>query len=150
MKTNIDKISVDLDLLNENDPRLVVVAKNIGQSLLGRYQQYPKSAQTFASDESLVAIVKSEPLATPDLIEVTHARRAGHTFLISIESRHYDGDLAANVETFALIQVELGKLPPGAYEVMVIETKLYFLNLGTPEKATNPTAKSFQLSFDVH
>jgi len=147
METEIQRLPLE-KLLGHGLPLLVVV-KDIGQTPADRYIKYANAREILPSANPLVAIVRSPLLSTPDEIGVIRASHNGQIFSIELEIRHYEGDLAANDETIALVQVELGRLVPGNYQVIVTEATLRFLNLKHPEDAMNPTTKSYQLRFKV-
>ena len=147
MKTEIERVPEEE--LPGHDSSLVVVAKSVGQTPADRYIKHANAGEILPSADSLVSIVRSTLLSTPDEIRVTSVSCDGPTFLIELEMRRYEGDLAANDPTIALVQVELGRLARGDYQVVVTETTLYFMDLKHPENATNPTTKSYQLRFKV-
>jgi hypothetical protein len=145
----IDCTRLPVRELPEDGPSLVIVAKNAGETLTARYIQGVDIREPLPSEEPLVVIFRSTPLSTPDIIQVIETSRNECIFLISIETRRYEGELAANVETIALIQVKLGCLGPGDYEVAVNETTLYFFELKHPENATKLTTALHRLRFEV-
>lgn len=147
VNTEIERLPVE-DLLGYGSS-LVVVARGVGQTPADRYIKHANAGEILPSAESLVAILRSTLLSTPDEIRITKVSCDGPIFLIELEIRRYEGDLAANVPTIALVQVELGRLAPRDYQVVVTETTLYFMDLKHPENAANPTTKSYQLRFKV-
>lgn len=147
MKSYISKLAVEE--LPEDTPSLVVVALDAGATPKERYLRYTNAKQPLPSGKPIAAIVRSVPLSTPDEIRVTETSQDGQTFRIALETRCYQGQLFANVVMTALVQVELGSLASGDYDVMVAETTLHFQELQHPENATNPTTKSHHLRFSV-
>lgn len=148
METEITKFP--MEKLPESGPSLLVVPKNVGETSADRYIQHTNMGETLPSGEPLVAIVRIALLSTPDEIKVIRASRDGSTFLIELEKRCYEGQLAGNDPKIALVQVDLGSLVPGRYEVVVAETTLGFFDLKHPENAANPTVASQHLRFEVH
>jgi hypothetical protein len=97
----------------------------------------------------LVALIRSEPLSTPDQFQVADALRMDRTFRVALERRRFVGALFANVVTVALVEVELGSLNEGLYHMVVVETALEFEDVQHPEKAANPTTSEQTLKFEV-
>ena len=147
METEITKFP--MEKLLESGPSLLVVPKSVGETPVDRYIQTPNVGETLPSGESLVAIIRIALLSTPDEIKVTGASRDGSTFWIELEKRCYEGQLAGNDPMMALVQVDLGRLARGHYEVVVAETTLGFLDLKHPENAANPTVALQRLRFEV-
>lgn len=145
MKTEIQRLQRE-ELLGDGPP-LVVVAKSAGKTLVERYMQHANAGKILPSGELLVIIIRSPLLSTPDKIRVARASCDGRVFQIELAIRNYEGDLLANDSTVVLIQLELGRLTPGDYQVVFTETTLYFMDLKHPENAVNPTTKLHQFRF---
>jgi hypothetical protein len=69
---------------------------------------------------------------------------------VDLEIRRFEGDLAANDPWIALVSVELGRLKPGAYEVVLRSTVLRFQDLRHPEAATDPTVSEQRFRFECN
>jgi hypothetical protein len=145
MHTEIARVAVR-DTLTHG-PRLVVVPADAGATPEARYLQHRAVGDRLPAGNALVAIVRSDPLSTPDQIQVTHADRQADSFVIGLEIRTYDGALLANVVTVGLAQVELGSLPPGSYAIRVDETRMQFQQMEHPEQATVSTIQTYQIQF---
>jgi hypothetical protein len=136
MNTNVVKLAITA--LPTQGPSLVVTILDVSKTITARYVQATSAAGPFPEGQPLVAIIRIEPLATPDRLQVAHTERDGSTFKISLQRRRFTGTLLANVVTVALIEVELGPLARGTYRVTVSETVLEFRDLHHPESAGNP------------
>ena len=148
MKTEIQRLQRE-ELLGDSFP-MVVVAKGAGKTPVERYIQHANAEEILPSGEFFVVIIRSPLLSTPDEIRVARASCDGPVFRIELEIHSYEGAMLANDSAVVLVQIELGRLAPGDYQVVVNETTLHFLDLKHPENATNPTTKSYQLRFKVH
>jgi hypothetical protein len=138
-----------IEELPEHGTSLLVVPKNAGETALARYAQYDNAVQTLRSGEPLVAIVRSAPLSSPDEVKVIETSQDGEKFRIRMEIRRYSGHLFANEVSVALVEVELGALASGDYEIEVVETTLSFQDIEHPENATDPRTTSESLRFEV-
>ena len=145
MHTTIARVDPNPKLTN--GPRLVVVPADAGSSEEARYLHHEAASDPLPAGKTLVAIVRSGPLSTPDQIQVTSANQEGKTFRICLEVRTYTGALLANVVTIGLAQVELGSLPPGSYTIEVSETHMEFSEMEQPEQATPGDSEQYQLQF---
>jgi hypothetical protein len=129
-------------------PRMMITERHAGLTPLSAYRQHVAAPVQCRAGQPLVAIVRIGPLATPDQVAVIRSQRKGSEFRVAVEIRHYDGALFANDPWIALVQVELGPLMPGAYELWVEETTLRFADLGHPETATGPVTVEQRLRFE--
>lgn len=142
MHTEIARLPADV--LPAAGPRLLVVERASGSDPASRYQHAPHA---LPAATPLVALARSASLATPDQLRVLSASRAGTTFTIELELRSYQGPIAANDPWVALVQADLGSLPPGSYDLIVTQTTLSFHNIRRPDQASSPTATTDQLHF---
>ena len=127
--------------------QLVVVPKVIGKTAEERYKRHVTTGEPLPANQSLVALIRRHLSSSQDIIQVTKAQRRSETISIDLELRIYEGPIAANVETTALVQIELGRLKPGTYAVVVREIALYFQDLQRPDQSTNPTTTTYQIEF---
>lgn len=129
------------------DPVVAIATEASGATPLERYRAAGRGPWT--ARQRLVVLVRLDDVSSPDVVEVT-AERKGKRIAVTIEVRRYTGPLAANVVTTPLVEVELGRLAAGRYEVRVDETILEFDDLDRPDLATNPRAGlGSRMSFEV-
>jgi hypothetical protein len=147
MKSEIQRIPVGE--LPEANPPIVVVALAGGETMAERYGLHLQPTASVPAGEQLVAILCVGPLSTPDQIRLTEAVRNDAVFQFEVEVRRYTGMLFANIETMALVQVELGRLAPGDYEVWVTESTWQFEDIDRPDNILNPTTSTHHLHFEV-
>jgi hypothetical protein len=145
-------VRLPLNALPPDGPTLVVVASDAAESPAARYLLAAKEAGSgsLPAARPLVAIIRCDPLSAPDEIRAMESARDGQIFRVTLESRRFTGALLANVVTVAVIEVDLGSLKPGAYDLVVTETKLHFQDLQNPENAADSDTVSHQLHFEVH
>ncbi len=132
-------------------PRILVAPQEAGASPAERYQlgSQASSQGKFPAGTALVALYRPDVLATPDQIRAPRAAIEGKEITVDVELRRYRGELAANVETEALVEVELGRLASGKYRLTVNETTLGFDRMDHPEQAKNPTVQTHKFTFEV-
>ena len=94
---------------------LVVVPLEAGQTTAERYRR--PGDGPFESGEPLVAIVRTSTLSSADDVEVVEAERKGREIRVRIDVESYVGPLLGNVTQVGLVEVHLGALPLGEYEV---------------------------------
>ena len=116
------------------EPPVVIVPAGAGKTVLERYRARAKPV----SGAPLVVIVRLSDASSPDTFAVTDARRDGQKITIAIESRRFRGPLAANVVTTPLVEIALGELPPGTYEIELEEQVLDFTKHDAPQTAGKP------------
>jgi hypothetical protein len=132
----------------ESGPRLMVVPVGAGADTVELYRRFVNAPSTCRAGESLVAIVRSEVLNTPDQAAVRSSARRGNAFVIELELRRYDGPLAANDPWLALIRADLGALRQGRYRLVLRETVLRFMELHRPERASGGATREQRLGFE--
>ena len=109
-----------------------------------RFAQAPPRCR---AREDIAAIVSTGLLNSPDTLSATGGRAAERMFEIDLEICAFDGPLAANDPSIALLRMELGSLERGAYELVVRTTVSRFTDRQQPERGTNPTAREERLQF---
>ncbi len=112
---------------------VVVTDASSGRTPLERYRA---PIPVRRADRAVVAMVKLPLANDPDVITVTDARRVGRAIEISIEARRFDGILTANRTNIPLVEIELGLLPAGDFELHIVVRDLHFT--GSPSTAANP------------
>jgi hypothetical protein len=132
----------------EFGPRMMVVPAQPGTTTVDLYRQYIGAPESCQARQPMVAIVRTGVLNSPDQVTSSGSQRSGTTFTIALEIRRFDGPLAGNDPWVALIQVDLGSLDPGSYQLVVQETVLRFTDLHHPERATDPMRREQRMSFD--
>jgi hypothetical protein len=118
-----------------NGKAVVVVAREVSETITARYLHGARTSGPLPSGNALVAIIRSEELSSPDEIKVSGYKRDGEKFEIVLQQQKYTGALAANVVAEALIEIELGSLRKGTYEVAVTTIAFSFNDIRHPEKA---------------
>jgi hypothetical protein len=97
----------------------------------------------------LVLLWQGAALSSADTLEVTGASRRDRRIDLYIELRRFTGTVHANVITVPVVEVRLGVLKPGRYEVSVEETEFYFTDHDHPERGLDPVARRAGFSFLV-
>jgi len=97
----------------------------------------------------LVLLWRGNQLSSPDTIAVRGANWNGHGIDVQIELRRFDGTLHLNTVTVPVVEVDLGTLEPGPYEVSFHVTELWFSDLDHPENAAQPSTQHTSFSFRV-
>lgn len=128
-------------------PRVAVAERTAGASPVERFRNRERHA---SSTSDLVLIVRLKAINSPDRVTVTKAVRKGTTIDIDIEVRRFTGPLSANDVTEPFVEVELGQLSVGTYDVRVDATTFEFDELERPEAAVKKrselaSTKSFQV-----
>jgi hypothetical protein len=119
------------------DPVVALATKGSGSTPLERYRA--ARHRRWSSRQHLVLLVRLEQANSPDLVDVS-ASRQGNAIDVAITVRRYSGPLAANDVTVPLVEVDLGRLPAGTYDVSVNETVMDFDDLDRPDLATHARA----------
>ena len=143
-----DVIVVGLKELADSGPRIVVGPAENGLDLRGAYQRFAAVPTTCRAGQPALAIVRTEVLSSPDLVEVQDAERSNGGFRVRIDVLRYHGPLFANVLSISLIGVSLGSLEPGPYEIAADFTVYLFEDLERPERGTPETTSTVRLEFD--
>jgi hypothetical protein len=97
----------------------------------------------------LVLLWRGAPLSSPDTIALQSAPKSGQEIALQIELRRFDGTLHANTVTVPIVEVALGVLEPGHYEVSIAVTELRFSDLDHPENAVQSSTQHTSFSFVV-
>ena len=114
------------------EPAVVIVPATAGKTTLERYRN--RSAKP-VSGTPLVVIVRLPDANSPDVVAVKDAHRDGTKVKVAIETRKYDGPLAANVVTTPLVEIALGDLAPATYTIEIGEQILHFTKYDAPQTA---------------
>jgi hypothetical protein len=97
----------------------------------------------------LVLLWRGGELSSPDVIAVKAANRSGQKIDLQVELRRFDGPLHGNIITVPIVELELGALERGRYEMSIEVTELSFKEYGNPENAANPSTQHSSYSFVV-
>jgi hypothetical protein len=97
----------------------------------------------------LALLWRGDQLSSPDTIAVKGANKNGYGIDVQIELRRFDGALHANIITVPIVEVDLGALEPGRYEVSIEVTELWFRDYDHPENAANASTQHTSFSFVV-
>jgi len=143
-------VEVPQSQVPEADQQIVVVERQSGRSPLERYLAAERDVTYLASRRPLAAIYRSATLSTPDQTKVVRARQDRAEFLVEVEFRCYEGQLAANVAKIVLVQVELGTLEAGDYLIRVMQSTFYYLEADHPEKVSHSSIGQLTCRFEVH
>jgi len=129
------------------EPTMRVAARAAGATVVERYRSPHRALRP--SDE-VVLIIRLPPLNSPDVVTVVSATAAGKRVRVALETRRFTGPLAANDVTEAFIEVSLGRLGAGRYDVRVREQVLAFDVYDRPDTANGARAGlGGSLSFEV-
>jgi len=128
---------------------VVVVPRGIATTTAGRYQQGVQASDSLPAGQDLVAVIRSEELSSPDQITVTSHEQAGEKFKVVLRHLRYTGALAANVVTVALLEIELGSLSAGTYQVEVTTNVFTFGDINRPQDTAPSGTKLQTASFTV-
>jgi hypothetical protein len=128
-------------------PTVAIAERSAGASPVERFRNRERNA---SSSSDLVLIVRLKAINSPDRVTIARAVRKGTTIDIDIEVRRFTGSLSANVVTEPFVEVELGQLSVGTYEVRVDATTFEFDDFDHPEAAVKKrselgTTMSFQV-----
>ena len=127
-------------LLANSGPTVVLTPIQSGDAPAERYQRGGANAR--ADSGPLVVITRIDKLNSPDELRVLSASRSGSQIRLRLELRRFTGILGANVVRTALIEVELGVLPPGTYEFeRTLEAKTV-RSWGASEQVGSPEVNS--------
>jgi hypothetical protein len=124
-------------MLVDPDPVIAIADRASGATAAERYRAARRGRWT--SKQRLVLLVRLREVSSPDLVDVT-ASRDGNKIDVAITVRRYSGPLAANEITVPLVEVDLGRLAAGRYDVSVDEVVMDFDDLDRPDLTTNPRA----------
>ena len=92
---------------------------------------------------------RGEQLSSPDTVAVKYASISRHGIIVQIELRRFEGALHANVVSFPIVEVSIGALEPGRYQVSIEITERWFSDLDHPENAAKPSSQHTSFSFLV-
>ncbi len=98
---------------------------------------------------AVVLLFRGDPLSSPDSLVVKSAQIDAQAIHVTTELRRFAGPLHANVVTIPILEVELGPLSPGSYDVDVELTELQFSDMMHPEGATEHDVRHLRLAFVV-
>jgi hypothetical protein len=97
----------------------------------------------------LMLLWRGAQLSSPDTIAVECPNKSGQRIDLQVELRRFDGTLHMNTVTVPIVEVDLGALEPGRYEVLIEVIELWFREYGHPENATNASTQHTSFSFVV-
>lgn len=97
----------------------------------------------------LVLLWRGDRLSSPDTISVDDSPLRGTTLEVRIALRRFAGDLHVNVVTVPLVEVDLGSLGSGQYEVVLEVSETWFSDLEHPERGDAPDTHRTTFSFTV-
>jgi hypothetical protein len=121
------------------EPALVVAPLASGTGTVERYRgAVAAGAMRPVAGAPQVLLIRLPDKNSPDTVAVVAAGRSGNRIRVRLETRRFTGRLAANVVDVPLVEIELGALPAGRYEVRVDETVLEFDQYSKPQDARNP------------
>jgi hypothetical protein len=118
------------------EPTVALAAASSGKTPLERY--HAATTGPYTTGTPLILIIRIPVVNSPDVVAVTDAHRDGSKISVAIETRRFDGPLAANEVTTPLVEVVLGTMPKGTYTIDVAERVLHFTKYDAPQTATSP------------
>ena len=130
------------------DPAIGVAESASGKSPQERFH-YLLPLDRIPAHTPFVLLWRGEQLSSPDMIAVKGVNKIGQRIAMQIELRRFDGTLHANTVTVPIVEVDLGTLEPGRYDVSIEVTELWFREYGHPEVATNAGTQHTSFSFRV-
>ena len=86
---------------------------------------------------------------SPDRIEVRSAHGHDHHIDVDLELRVFEGLLGGNIQSTAVVQLDLGALQPGTYELSVTVHTLGFQRINEPDSALPQGTSIKKWTFDV-
>jgi hypothetical protein len=133
------------------EPALVVAPLASAAGTVERYRSaVAAGAMRPKAGAPQVLLIRLPDKNSPDTVAVVAADRSGNRIRVRLHTRRFTGPLSANVVEVPLVEIELGALPAGRYEVKVEETVLEFDQYSKPQAARNPhRGMSATLSFGV-
>jgi hypothetical protein len=133
--------------LPEPGPQFMVVPVQEHLAPVDLYRRHANAPYVCVAHEPAQALIRTPTLSSPDHVRIVAASWTASVLIVELEIRRFEGELAANDPWIALVSVELGRLDPGAYEIVVRSTFLRFLDLRHPETATDPTVSEQRFRF---
>ena len=128
-------------------PRVAIAERASAKTTTARFRERTTRP---TSNVDLVLIVRLEPINSPDRVTVAKAVRRGSRIVISIEVRRFMGPLAGNDVTEPFVEVELGQLAAGTYDVRVDAMTFEFDDFEHPETAVKQRSElGTRMSFQV-
>jgi hypothetical protein len=97
----------------------------------------------------LALLWRGDQLSSLDTVVVKDAHRQGQRIDARIELRRFDGTVHGNVVTVPVVEIELGELDLGRYEVSFEVTELWFTDVDHPENVTRPSTQRTTFSFVI-
>lgn len=128
-------------------PSFVVVPAGHG-TLAELYARGTHGVAPGPAGKPMLALMRTDLLATPDRLAVLATSRVGAVFTIELEIKAYRGPLAANDPWIGLVSVDLGSLEPDKYEFAVKTTIRSFDDLRRPENASAPEISERRFRFE--
>lgn len=147
MQTQVDLVPEEA--LPRGGPALAVAPLAVGTSPLERYLHAAGGGTTLAAGADLAALVRMRLSTDRDGVRVTDAAREGRNVRVALEVRRFAGPLAASVPRTALVQVRIGALEPGEYELAVAQSVVYFGLPDPPGETADPPGEPLRLPFEV-
>lgn len=148
LEVSIERIPSDTAITPESV--MLVVRMRTGDSAVDLYRRLAGASHACKAGEEVAAIVSSEALNTPDHVSAIGSQRDAMTFKIDLEIRRFRGPIRANDPWIALINMHLGALKSGVYELVVHETEFRFAEMRHPERATRWADRERRMAFDCY
>ena len=136
--------------LPKGGPEFMVAPLQGGATCVDLYRKYAATPFVCHPREPAMAIIRTPVLATPDRVALVSAIWSASVLNVDLNIRRFEGTLFANDPWIGLINVELGSLAIGAYDVFVRSTVLRFRDLTHPEEATGPHFSEQRFHFECH
>lgn len=97
----------------------------------------------------LVALVALGEVNSPDVVDPVSIARRDRRFAVDVVVLRFEGILGGNVRAWAILEVSLGALATGRYEVDVVQRPFTFTELDRPSAQTPLAAVRRSHSFVV-
>jgi hypothetical protein len=130
------------------DPMVVLTEASAGPTPLSRYRAGHQG--DYKAKVPLVLLIQVGPVNSPDTVAVTKATRDGKHIRVELEVRRFSGPLTKNIVTSPLVEIDVGALGKGEYDIEIAESELSFDNWDHPEAAkTTHSGNIGSMEFDV-
>jgi hypothetical protein len=106
------------------EPSVVIVPEAVGKTPEARYRV--AAPNVLPAHVPIAVEVRLSQANQPDTVTVLGAERSGKTITITIERRMSMCELSKNISWVPLVEIRLGELDPGDYQLNIDETVRHF------------------------
>ena len=147
MHSIITKYSLSEFTKFEREPILRVAPKSAGNSPLARFRS--PVLEKYPANQPLVLSFLGQKLDSPDVLRVKSSRMQGQNIMLDLEHLDYVGDIAKNIVTRPVVEVDLGSLAAGAYHIRVTVNVWEFKTYDKPTTDNLGNTQSYDFSFST-